>query len=206
MARYVVRKGRLRKDEPYDPGTLVYYDEGLFQAGRAWLKNLSLGLTLAYLSIVAIAILIAVATGDPDPELIFIFALSPQVGLMFSIYWGWRKVEYGVCLYEGGVDAPRPNGLRVDRVFVPLEEIGKVKIIWGNHTIRFRNSWIRRIWISKKLLDVKGLRILDKLLQGYKLKQTEVTPRLVLYSPGARPNDTIHQETPGYNEPPRQQM
>ena len=57
MARYVVRKGRLRKDEPYDPGTLVYYDEGLFQAGRAWLKNLSLGLTLAYLSIVAIAIL-----------------------------------------------------------------------------------------------------------------------------------------------------
>ena len=38
MARYVVRNGRLRKDEPFYPGTLVYYDERVFREGRAWLR------------------------------------------------------------------------------------------------------------------------------------------------------------------------
>ena len=72
-------------------------------------------------------------------------------------------------------------------MFIPLEEIGKVKVFWKNYTIKFHHSWRRGFWISKKLLDEKGLRILDKLLQGYTLKQKEVAPKLVLYSPTGRP-------------------
>ncbi len=36
MTSYVVRGGRLRKDEPYDPGTLIYYNDEVFQKGKAW--------------------------------------------------------------------------------------------------------------------------------------------------------------------------
>jgi hypothetical protein len=176
----IVRDGRVQWTSEFEKGEEIFRDDLAFADHKRgmvsslrffnWLVGLAGVVFLLFFLYTTDTLLLLLV-------ILFFFILFLSVGEAYA----WRSLEFGTVIHEDGVLTFQVRLTETRRVFVPFDQIKKVKRS-GYYIDLHTRDWLHYFRIAYEELTERGADVLIAWMKGERPPVAKEPPKLVLYS------------------------